>query len=127
MDNWTPINLHQISKNIATETGKSNLILTLSPLYAIEGSGEIYTELSAGAFAFRVADRLSQQDKKNTHTAGVSDFRQIILTKTPAAVIIGPELTRFEKIDLKSLVPQGWQKCDAGSESIHLFMLQPKK
>lgn len=111
--NWTPIKIHSISKQIAAEPAASKPILTLSPLYAIEGGGQIYTELSAGAFAFRIADKLSENDRKLTKTAGVKNLPE--LTKSAGAVVIGAELTRFEKIAMKNAVPANWIRTDFGS------------
>ncbi|HAL45659.1 MAG: hypothetical protein A2Y12_19400 [Planctomycetes bacterium GWF2_42_9] len=122
--NWTPIKIHNISKNIVAKTGRQP-ILTLSPLYALEGNGQIYIELAAGVPAFRVADKLTETDRKITHTAGLRQIPQILTARPASAIVIGPELTRFDKIDLKSLVPDDWQKVDCGDSSVHIFM--PKK
>jgi hypothetical protein len=120
VENWGPMKVHSISKCIVSNAGKSKEILTLSPLYVIEGSGKIYTELSAGAFGFRVADSLTEAERVATHTAGVKEFSELVKENPPAAIIIGPELTRFEKIDLKKMVPSDWQRinCD---KSVHAF------
>lgn len=130
---WTPMKVHKISKNIVgdkilrpkwTSCGRfaqndKKPILTLTPLYAIEGGGKIYRRLSAGAFAFRVAGKLSEEDQKITHAAGLGEMRKMIEENQPAAIVIGPELTRFEKIDLRSLVPEEWQKVNF--ENVHCF------
>jgi hypothetical protein len=121
MKNWTPIKIHNISKQIVAQAKTSKTILTLSPLYSIEGGGEIYTELSAGAFAFRIADKLSAADRAITHTAGLKELPELTNTKPANAIVIGPELTRFEKIDLKSVVPPDWQPIDCGSTNVHNF------
>ena len=117
--NWTPVKVHKISKSIIAEAGASKPILTLTPLYAIEGGGQIYRQLSAGAFAFRAAGKLSQEEQTITHSAGLGQICKIIKEYPPAAIVIGPELTRFEKIDLKSLVPEDWQKTNFGD--VHCF------
>ena len=119
IEKWTPMKVHKISKNIAAKAGESKPILTLTPLYAIEGGGEIYRELSAGAFAFRVGDKLTEQERKMTHTAGLGKMRKMIEKNQPGVVVIGPELTRFEKIDSKSLVPEGWERADYSG--VHCF------
>jgi len=123
--NWTPIKIHNTSKQIVAEATASKKILTLSPLYAIEADGKIYTELSAGAFAFRIADKLSENDRKLTKTAGVKDLPELI--KSAGAVVIGAELTRFEKIDLKSTVPTDWQRIDCGGTHSFFPPAQPKE
>jgi hypothetical protein len=122
--NWTPIKIHNISKQIAAKAATSKPILTLSPLYAIEGGGQIYTELSAGAFAFRVADTLSENDRKLTKTAGVKNLPE--LTKSAGAVVIGAELTRFEKIALKNAIPANWVRIKFAGTDIFLPELKVK-
>ncbi|MCE5339524.1 MAG: hypothetical protein LLF92_00150 [Planctomycetaceae bacterium] len=120
-DNWTPIKIHNISKQIVATAQDSKTILTLSPLYAIEGGGQIYNELSAGVSAFRVADKLSATDRAVTHTAGLKELPKLTNAKPAGAIVIGPELTRFDKIDLKSIVPPDWQRIDCGNSSVHNF------
>ena len=122
--NYTPIKVHNISKSIVAKTD-SQLILTLSPLYAIEGGGEIYTELSAGVSAFRVADKLSQTDREICHVIGLREIPQITADRPAGAIVIGPELTRFDKIDLKSIVPSDWQRVNCKDASVHAFF--PRK
>ncbi len=119
--NWTPIKVHNISKQIVATARNSKTILTLSPLYSIEGGGQIYTELSAGVSAFRAADKLSAHDRAITHTTGLKELPELVRNNPADAIVIGPELTRFDKIDLKSIVPADWQRIDCGSTSVHNF------
>ncbi|MGB2806658.1 MAG: hypothetical protein WBC22_02875, partial [Sedimentisphaerales bacterium] len=45
-EGWTPIQVHKISQDIAEKTNEPKKILTLAPLFALEGGCDIYTELS---------------------------------------------------------------------------------
>ncbi|MEN6384429.1 MAG: hypothetical protein ABFD79_04460 [Phycisphaerales bacterium] len=121
MKNLPPAKLHEISRCIVSKAGTSGKILTLSPLYVVEGGGKIYTELSAGAFGFRVADSLTEPQRAASHTAGVKEFSEIVGNNPPAAIVIGPELTRFEKIDLRGLVPANWARMNC-EPSVHVFV-----
>lgn len=120
--NWTPMKVHQVSENIVARAGSSKRILTLTPLYVIEGGGDFYNKLSAGVFAFRVADKLSESERQISHTAGLKEFPDILAKDQPEMVVIGAELTRFEKIDLKSLVPINWVRFDCGDDGVHCFV-----
>jgi hypothetical protein len=105
---WTPIQFHEISRDIVAQAKGSKQILTFSPLYALEGGGRIYTEFSAGPFACRVADQLSDSDKLITHTAGFADI-EALLEKTPAdLILIGPETIEFEKTGLEAVISPEW-------------------
>jgi len=91
LQNWTPICLHRISQDIAEKTKSPKLILTLAPLYALEGGCDIYTEFSAGPFVYRVADYLSPSDRRITHTAGPGNLKELIEKSPPSALILGVE------------------------------------
>jgi hypothetical protein len=88
---WVPVQLHRISEDIAKETKSPKLILTLAPLYALEGRCDIYTEFSSGSFVYRVADYLFPSDRRLTHTVGPGNLRELVEKSPPSAVILGVE------------------------------------
>ncbi|MFX1537030.1 MAG: hypothetical protein ACFFDI_22670, partial [Promethearchaeota archaeon] len=96
-DNWSPVVVHKISEDIVGKSG-GKPILTLSPLYAIEGGGQIYTEFSAGVFAYRVADRLNQREKDIAHLAGLDDIGQLIENDKSDVIVLGtePDMRAFQ-------------------------------
>lgn len=108
ISSWTPIQFHEISRDIVAQAKRSKQVLTFSPLYALEGGGRIYTEFSAGPFACRVAAQLSDSDKLITHTAGFADIEALIEKRPADLILIGPETIDFEKIGLESAVTPDW-------------------
>lgn len=99
LQSWTPICLHRISEDIAEKTKSPKLILTLAPLYALEGGCDIYTEFSSGPFVYRVADYLSASDRRLTHSVGPRNVKELIEKSPPSAVILGAE-RRFLEVPL---------------------------
>jgi len=77
-ESWTPIQLHKVSEDIVKSAKEPKLILTLSPLFALEGGGEIYTELSAGAVIYRDGDLLSADERAVTHTVGPKTLGELL-------------------------------------------------
>lgn len=110
LQSWTPIRLHRISEDIAKKTKEPKLILTLAPLYALQGRCNIYTEFSAGSFAYRVADFMSSSDRAVTHTAGPKMLGALLEKSPPSAVILGVELEFLEDPLLKTAVTPDRQK-----------------
>ncbi|MHC4148263.1 MAG: hypothetical protein ACYSR5_02145 [Planctomycetota bacterium] len=108
---WVPNRVHRISKDIAEKTEGSKLILTLGPLYALEGSCDIYTELSAGVFVYRIADFLSPSDYRIAHAVGAKTLEQLIEESPPAAVVLGVEPKPLEIPLFMATKPnqQGWE------------------
>lgn len=88
---WVPIRLHNISDEIAQKTPESGPVLTLAPLFALEGGRDIHTELSAGPIVYRIADSLSPSDRRITHTVGPRTLQELLEKTRPSAVILGVE------------------------------------
>jgi hypothetical protein len=105
-ENWVPMRLHRVSEDIAEKlktqnsklkTQNSKLILTLAPLFALEGGCEIYPEFSAGSIVYRIADSLSPSDRAVTHTVGPETLGALLEKSPPSAVLLGVEMKRLEE------------------------------
>ncbi|MGD8501763.1 MAG: hypothetical protein PVJ86_14015 [Phycisphaerales bacterium] len=109
---WAPMKVHRIATDIAEKTKESKLILTTAPLFALEGSCEIYTEFSAGVFAYRIGDLMSEEDRRITRTAGPQMLGELVRQSPPSAIIVGVEPPYFSHLEdpLKSLAEADWHK-----------------
>jgi hypothetical protein len=108
--NWVPVEVHNISRQISQKTKEPKLVLTLSPLLALEGGCNIYPQLSAGPFVYRIADKLSPADRDITHTVGLQTLPQLIEKSPPCAVVTGLEPNFLEEPILKTAVGRDWEK-----------------
>lgn len=109
-EGWTPIQLHKVSQDIAEKTQEPKKILTLAPLFALEGGCNIYTELSCGSIVYRIGDRLSAWNRDITHTAGPRDLAKMVAKEPPSAVIVNVEKMRFlEEPLIKTAVKPDWE------------------
>ncbi len=113
-EGWVPIEIHKVSKDIAgkLQARSPKLILTLAPLLALEGGCDIYTELSTGAIIYRIADSLTAEDRRITHTAGPQSLPEMLKERPPSAVILGVEMGRLEKPIYESVVKSDWERKD---------------
>ncbi|UCE47745.1 MAG: hypothetical protein JSW47_19370, partial [Phycisphaerales bacterium] len=111
-ETWIPIQVHRMATDIASHTKEPKLILTLAPLFALEGGCEIYPELSAGAFTYRIGNLMSQTDRQTTRTAGPEEIAQLVGQLPPSAIIVGAEPPYFSSLEepLESLVGSNWNK-----------------
>ncbi len=109
-DMWVPVRVHKISEDIHQKAVGEGPVLTLSPLYAIEGGSEIYPEFSAGSFVYRVADRLSDSQRRIVHGAGAAELERLVESRPPSAVIIGTESKLLEEPILKQAVGVDWRR-----------------
>jgi hypothetical protein len=122
-ESWAPIEMHKVSEDIAGKlnTQNSKLILTLAPLLALEGGCDIYTELSAGGIIYRIADSLSAEERRITHTAGPETLTETLEKNPPSAVILHVEMGRLEEPIYKSVVTPDWKIKDYENGPIVYF------
>ena len=111
-ENWMPIGVHRISREIAAKVPEPRLVLTLGPLYAIEGGCDIYAELSCGSIVYRIADRLSPEERRITRAIGPKTLNDLVTARPPAAVIVGVEPSYFSTLEdpLRQCTPPNWRR-----------------
>ncbi|MHC4543418.1 MAG: hypothetical protein ACYTDW_05330 [Planctomycetota bacterium] len=110
-EGWTPIQVHEISQDIAEKTQEPKKILTLAPLFALEGGCDIYTELSCGSIVYRIGDRLSAWNRDITHTVGPKTLAKLVEKEPPSVVIVNVEMMKFLEEDLiKTTVKPDWER-----------------
>jgi hypothetical protein len=111
-EDWQPVKLHKIASEMAEEIEQPKLVLTLGPLFALEGGCEIYPELSCGSIIYRIADSISPQQREITHTVGPETIQQLLKDCPPSAVIVGvePQYFSFLEAPLLRLVDSTWKR-----------------
>jgi len=109
-EGWVPTQVHKISQDITERTEEPKRILTLAPLFALEGGCEIYTELSCGSIIYRIGDRLSAWNRDITHTVGPRSLAKLVEKEPPSAVIVGVEMGLLEEDLLKTAVKPDWER-----------------
>jgi hypothetical protein len=111
-ERWTPVELHQTALRIAAQGKSPGRVLTLGPLYALEGRSAIYPELACGDIIYRVADRMSAEDRRLTRTVGPATLDEMVKTDPPAAVIVGVEPPPFSSLEtpLRRIAPSDWPR-----------------
>jgi hypothetical protein len=119
-ENWTSLKIHKTSQDICKDTPEDDHILTLSPLYVIEGGGNIYPQFSAGAFAFRIADKLSEDNKIIVTAIGAKDLMDFIKKNEPSAIIIDPDNTFADPIE--DLIGSYWQAKEYDIDALRIYL-----
>ncbi len=109
---WVPMEVHNIAMDIAEKTKEPKLVLTTAPLFALEGGCEIYTEFSAGVFAYRIGELMSDRERHITNTVGPKNLGEMVKQSPPSAIIVGIEPSYFSYLEepLESLAGADWKK-----------------
>lgn len=106
--NWVPLQVHRIAQDISAKCNEPKLVLTLSPLYAIEGGCDIYPELAAGPFVYRVADRLSEKQRQIARAVGPEQLAALIEERAASAIVVGTEPAQLEKA-IMEVIQSNWE------------------
>jgi hypothetical protein len=109
-ENWTPSHVYDISKKIAEIAGTDKLILTLAPIFALEGGERIYPELSSGPFLFRYGRFLSDSQRHDAMSIDSHSLPALLQKKPPDAILVGVEYIFLEDSLIEYAEISGWQK-----------------
>ncbi len=84
---WTPMRVHRTAMQIGQRTKEPKLILTLQPIYALEGGCTIYPALSSGLLVYRYADALSDRQRRIARAVGPDTIQRLCERDPPSAVL----------------------------------------
>jgi hypothetical protein len=87
---WIPNKVHKAGMEIAAAAGK-NRVLTLAPIFPLEGNAEVYKEFSTGSYAWRIAPLLPRNERKELGIVSKEDLSDFLKTKPPKAILVGDE------------------------------------
>ena len=100
-EKWPPIQIHETGlalRRMLAPSSQSGAgpVLTLAPIYPLEGSLDIYEQFATGPFAMRIAGWMSTDDEAPLHLINEHDFPLLFRHRPPAAVLIGVEGDKLE-------------------------------
>ncbi len=72
-------------------------ILTLAPIFPLEGSLETYPEFASGPFAWRTAGCMTKSDRIRFGFVGPAELAALLEKEPPAGILTGTEHREFEQ------------------------------
>ena len=72
-------------------------VLTLAPIWVLQAGLEIYPEFATGPFAWRSANLMTPERRKNTHMVAPSDLAEFLSKRPPGAILTGVESEDLEQ------------------------------
>jgi 4-amino-4-deoxy-L-arabinose transferase-like glycosyltransferase len=85
---WYPVSAHLIGNKMAGLIGGGK-VLTLSPIFPLEGGLDIYREFAASPFAWRVAKFVKGDDRAKFMIVSEDELRDLLEKDPPRAIIVG--------------------------------------
>ncbi len=119
---WEPVKVHAVARTLMEQVAEPKYVATLGPLHALEGGCEVYPELSSGSIVYRIADRMTPEERQITHTVGPGTLGDMVNACPPCAVLVGVEPPRFSSLEepLRRLVPADWRRQEADTLQAYL-------
>ncbi|MFL5733654.1 MAG: hypothetical protein ACJ78Q_10675 [Chloroflexia bacterium] len=90
VDDWVPSQVHALGEEIGQAVGRGK-VLTLAPLFPLEGGAGIYEQMAAGPFTWRVAGQLPSEDRGRLGVVGGDDLEALLERDPPAGILTGFE------------------------------------
>lgn len=91
------------------ERAQSGKVLTLAPLWVLEGGGRIYPEFATGPFAWRSAEFADPERRRRLKLVAPADLETMLGDDPPAAILTGVEDEKLEKPFVAYAVAHGYR------------------
>jgi hypothetical protein len=88
--NWAPLRVHAMGSAIRSEV-PGGTVLTLSPLYPLEGGLRIYPQLVTGPFIWRAAHLVPDKQRRLFGVLAEEDLEGFLVQSPPAGILVGEE------------------------------------
>ena len=87
---WLAVEAHEAGQEIDDIVGQGQ-VLTLAPLYPLEGETRIYEEFATGVFAWRVAPFVPEDERRRLGLVSETELPGLLSTRPPDAILAGFE------------------------------------
>lgn len=121
-EKWLTYKTHNFGKKITNLT-TDNYVLTLTPLFVLEGGGKIYKEFANNPFNWRTSHFVPKKTRNKFNIISPEELNAFLSRKPPYGVLIGFE-GEFDEIFLKYAMDNNYieEKIPRG----RLFIIQQK-
>jgi 4-amino-4-deoxy-L-arabinose transferase-like glycosyltransferase len=88
-DLWKPVVIHQLGVDIQEIIGIDGRVLTLAPLYPLEGGLHIYAPLATGVFAYRTGSLLNEDQRQMLGILSAENIKPYMDEIPPDGILVG--------------------------------------
>ena len=87
---WRPLMMHDLGVRV-TELSAGSNVLTLAPIFPLEGGASIYPEFATGPFAWRTASLVDPDLRAELGLVSEQELDQLLEEQPPDAILVGFE------------------------------------
>jgi hypothetical protein len=89
-EEWLTVEAHEAGEEIGNLVGQGR-VLTLAPLYPLEGGSRIYEEFATGVFAWRVGAFVPEEERQEIGLVSEAELPGLLSSRPPDAILAGFE------------------------------------
>jgi len=119
---WTTMQSHQTGIAIKEQAGKDARVLTLTPLFALEGGLSIYPELATGPFAWRTGSLISEDKRMVVKVISRENLASLIDRVPPDAILVDYEPNWIEQPMIDWALANGYRSIELGDKDFSLMV-----
>jgi hypothetical protein len=93
---WVPVQAQHVGTEIRDAVGAGR-VLTLAPIFPLEGGAKIYCEFAEGPFFWRAGHLLSAAERSKLGIVSPVDLSQFLKGQAPDGILVG-----FEEADIEA-------------------------
>ena len=117
-----PYRIHYLGRSLEESLDGQGKVLTLCPLYPIEGELRIYPELGDGPFRWRLA--FTAEKRRIPFHFSIKDFLKKLENDPPKAILLGCESSILEEYFFKWAKTHGYAAQSLGN--LRLYLIRTK-
>ena len=95
-DQWRPLTVHSMGLDIK-KASRPGRILTLSPIFPLEGGLNIYPKFATGVFAWRTSKFIPKKEQEELGFASAENLSKLLDSDPPAGILLGGEPAELEQ------------------------------
>jgi hypothetical protein len=105
---WVTIRAHNLGQEIGKIVGAGK-VLTLAPIFPLEGGKEIYKEFAAGQYIWRISPLLKAERRKEQGVYSAAELSELLDNDPPKGILVGFDGNFLERPLMKYAVERGYQ------------------
>jgi hypothetical protein len=112
---WVPMRVHRTGIEIAHALPPHSRVMSVSPLFAMEGGARIFPSFATGPFALRVAPEVPEAIELKCRMLDLDDLKQVFWSDPTAVVVTGADTEGDARIlDAIGTARLDQHRCDSG-------------
>lgn len=85
---WYPLKVHRLGQEIQSASSQGK-VLTLTPIYPLDGGAEIYPEFATGPFAWRTGHLMTVDQRQAFQVISEAELNDFLSKDPPGAILVG--------------------------------------